>query len=193
MAVGEEEWVSGKGKPNFRPAESSHAVDLARPGTVPVPRPTYWNSHSSRTKIEFLSILRGCGNRHSNAVQYCHRSRKRASRHSTRSQSCKCCMIARHEGLPTPPPPPLSNNTVNFPSHSAPQLRCQIEYVADRLEATLDTDGSLDPDFAEDLGRFIRGSLAAATELLQTKRDLGGTWMAEALARARRNNKNRTL
>lgn len=43
------------------------------------------------------------------------------------------------------------------------------------------------------MGRFIRASLTSAAELIQTKRDLGATQMAQAVARARRAAKGRPL
>ena len=51
--------------------------------------------------------------------------------------------------------------------------------VADKLQTVLREDEDLEPEFADDLSRFIRGSLINATELVQTKRDLGRTKMAE--------------
>ena len=40
----------------------------------------------------------------------------------------------------------------------------------------------LDPDFSYNIGRFIRGALSLATELVQVKRDLARTKMAKRIA-----------
>ena len=42
--------------------------------------------------------------------------------------------------------------------------------VASTLETVLQEDKELDPEFTYNVGRFIRGSLSLATELVQTKR-----------------------
>ena len=92
----------------------------------------------------------------------------------------------RQVKTPTPPP--------NSGSHSSPfetplTLR-QINKVAARLDTVLGEDESLDPNFSHDLGRFIRGSLSLATELVQTKRDLGRTKLAERIQQQRKGMKN---
>ena len=51
----------------------------------------------------------------------------------------------------------------------------------------------MDPNFVYNLGRFIRGSLTIATELVQARRDLERTKQAEANARMRRMYKNTPL
>src|SRR5262249_45038944 len=66
----------------------------------------------------------------------------------------------------------------------------QINKVAGQLESVLEQDQDLDPRFTEDISRFIRGSLSLATELVQTKRDLGRTRLAEEVRRQRRASKN---
>ena len=96
------------------------------------------------------------------------------------------CLEARQARTPTPPP--------NSEPHSSPfrtplTLR-QINKVAEKLEIVLEEDESLDPDFSHDLSRFIRGSLSLATELVQTKRDLGRTKMAERIQKQRKAMKN---
>lgn len=69
----------------------------------------------------------------------------------------------------------------------------QMNKVADKLETTLHEDQNLDPEFAGDLSRFIRGSLTNVTELIQTKRDLARTKLAERVQKQRRAMKNSSL
>jgi hypothetical protein len=91
------------------------------------------------------------------------------------------------------PSPPSSSGGLHSSPFATPLTLRQINKVADKLENILQEDEDLDPDFTYDLGRFIRGSLSLATELVQTKRDLGRTKMAEHLARQRRAMKNTPL
>ena len=62
--------------------------------------------------------------------------------------------------------------------------------VADKLESIIQEDPELDPNFTHNISRFIRGSLSLVTELIQTKRDLGRTKLAEQVARQYRVTKN---
>jgi hypothetical protein len=91
------------------------------------------------------------------------------------------------ERTPTPPPQLFSS------PFSTPITIRQINKVADKLENTLQEDNTIDPEFAEDISRFIRGSLTNVTELVQTKRDLGRTKYAEQVQRRRRALKNTPL
>ena len=56
-----------------------------------------------------------------------------------------------------------------------------------------DDDEVLYPGFFNDLDHFIKGSLSLATELIQTKRDLGRTKMVEEIAKRRKAFKNTPL
>lgn len=58
--------------------------------------------------------------------------------------------------------------------------------VVDKLEGVLHEDQDLDPEFVHDVSRFIRGSLVNATELLQTKRNLGRTQYAQRIQKKQR-------
>ncbi len=70
----------------------------------------------------------------------------------------------------------------------------QMYKVAEDLETSFYNDEEeLDPSFADDLERFIRGAITNTTELIQTKRDLGRTQLAERIQLARRAGKNRSL
>jgi hypothetical protein len=68
----------------------------------------------------------------------------------------------------------------------------QINKVASKLDNILQEE-EFDDEFSYNLGRFIRGSLIAATELVQTKRDLSRTKKAEQASQMRRASKNRPL
>ncbi|KJZ68936.1 hypothetical protein HIM_11679 [Hirsutella minnesotensis 3608] len=96
------------------------------------------------------------------------------------------CLEARQARTPTPPP----NSGPHSSPFETPLTLRQINKVADKLEIVLEDDESLDPDFSHDLSRFIRGSLSLATELVQTKRDLGQTKMAERIRQQRKAMKN---
>lgn len=65
--------------------------------------------------------------------------------------------------------------------------------VADRLDQSLQDDDSLEPEFAYKISRFIRDLLIDATELIQTKRDLGRTRAAEEISKQRKAVNNRPL
>ena len=75
------------------------------------------------------------------------------------------------------PSPPSSSGGLHSSPFSTPLTLRKMNKVADKLEDFLEEDQHLDPEFAHDIGRFIRGSLISATELLQTKRDLGTTFL----------------
>ncbi|KAM4060315.1 DDE superfamily endonuclease [Hirsutella rhossiliensis] len=96
------------------------------------------------------------------------------------------CLEARQATTPTPPP----NSGPHSSPFETPLTLRQINKVADKLDLVLEDDKSLDPDFSHDLSRFIRGSLSLATELVQTKRDLGRTKMAERIQKQRKAMKN---
>lgn len=75
------------------------------------------------------------------------------------------------------PSPPSSSGGLHSSPFSTPLTLRKMNKVADKLEDFLEEDQHLDPEFAHDIGRFIRGSLISATELLQMKRDLGTTFL----------------
>lgn len=62
--------------------------------------------------------------------------------------------------------------------------------VADKVARVIKEDDKPDPDLRYEICRFIRGSLTLATELIQTKRNLGRTKMAEHLAQQHKALKN---
>ena len=84
------------------------------------------------------------------------------------------------------PSPPSSSGGMRSSPFSTPLTLRQMNKVADKLEDVLQEDRDLDPEFAHDISRFIRGSLVSATELLQTKRDLGRTQYAQRIQKQRR-------
>jgi hypothetical protein len=90
----------------------------------------------------------------------------------------------------TPSPEPEWHGSSDF---ETPTTLRQINKVADRLDDFLQEDTVLDDEFKYNLGRFMRGSLIAATELVQTKRDLSRTKAAELASLNRRAMKNRPL
>ncbi|OAQ58169.1 DDE superfamily endonuclease [Pochonia chlamydosporia 170] len=91
----------------------------------------------------------------------------------------------------TPSPPATSSSYSS--SFETPLTLRHINKVADKLETVLQEDEDLNPEFTRDLSRFIRGSLSLATELVQTKRDLGRTKMAERIQQQRRAMRNTQL
>ena len=65
--------------------------------------------------------------------------------------------------------------------------------VAGRLKRAVDEDDEFDDSFFDDLSHFIDGSLSQGSELIQLKRDLGRTKMAEEIKRRRKAYKNTPL
>ncbi|KJK73638.1 hypothetical protein H634G_11103 [Metarhizium anisopliae BRIP 53293] len=90
-------------------------------------------------------------------------------------------------------PSPAATEPHGSSDFETPMTLRQINKVADKLDYTLQQDDSIDPEFSYNIGRFIRGSLIAATELIQTKRDLGRTKKAELISQRCRAMKNRPL
>ena len=84
---------------------------------------------------------------------------------------------------------------------SIPVTLRQINKIANKLRAVLrdddndddDDDEVLYPSFFNDLDYFIKGSLSLATELIQTKKDLGRTKIAEEIIKRRKAFKNTLL
>lgn len=101
--------------------------------------------------------------------------------------------VEKRNAKRTPSPPPNNQDGPLSSPFQTPLTLQQINQVAYSLECVLEDDDTLDPDFAYNLSQFIHGSLVAATELVQTKRDLRRTRLAEATARARRNMQNTPL
>lgn len=89
----------------------------------------------------------------------------------------------------TPSPEPAGLPSSDF---STPVTLRQINKVAGKLEGILKEE-ELDDELSYNLSRFIRGSLIAATELIQTKRDLSKTKKAERANQLRRASKNKPL
>lgn len=90
----------------------------------------------------------------------------------------------------TPTPPPHGPESSPF---STPLTVRQINKVAWMIDEGLEAVGSVSPDLAHDISRFIKGSLTNVAELLQAKRDLGRTRYAEKIASQRRAMKNKVL
>ncbi|KID93241.1 transposase, partial [Metarhizium majus ARSEF 297] len=98
--------------------------------------------------------------------------------------------LTRRAEQRTPSPPASIHGSSDF---ETPTTLRQIHKVADRLQEVIEEDTTLEPEFTYNIGRFIRGSLIAATELIQIKRDLGRTKSAQILSQQRRAMKNRPL
>jgi hypothetical protein len=99
-------------------------------------------------------------------------------------------ILAARQPEHTPSPPSTGLQSSPF---STPVTLRQMNKVADKVADVIKEDDDLDPDLRYEIGRFIRGSLSLATELIQTKRDLGRTKMAEHLAQQRKALKNTPL
>jgi hypothetical protein len=98
--------------------------------------------------------------------------------------------LAERQPQRTPTPPTQEPSSSPF---STPLTFRQMNKVANNLETVLKRDGEVNPTFAHDLTKFIKGSLTMATELIQTKRDLGRTRKAEDTRKRRRLIKNTPL
>ncbi|KID81924.1 transposase [Metarhizium guizhouense ARSEF 977] len=98
-------------------------------------------------------------------------------------------ILAARQPESTPSPPSAGLQSSPF---GTPVTLRQMNKVADKVTRVIKEDDNLDPDLRYEMSRFIRGSLALATELIQmkTKRDLGRTQMAEHLAQQRKALKN---
>jgi len=87
------------------------------------------------------------------------------------------------------PSPPQSITS----SNQTPLTLRQLNKVADRIEDLVEATPGLDPTFSRVLGKFVRGSLINATELLQAKDDLDRTKQARKTRTTRRAMKNHIL
>ena len=96
-------------------------------------------------------------------------------------------ILASRQAESTPSPPSTALQSSPF---DTPVTLRQMNKVADKVANVIKEDEDLDPDLRYEMSRFIRGSLSLATELIQTKRDLGRTKMAEHLAQQRKALKN---
>lgn len=142
------------------------------------------------TKIEFLGLIEGI--------------RERAFKEATILSAFRKTGIwpwdpeqvlqGLRERLPqyTPSPPSTAAAPASSSPFNTPVTLRQMHKVADKLEAVI-FDGGIDPETSAILARFIKGSMTTATELIQTKRDLGRTRYAEDVARRRRAGKNTRL
>jgi hypothetical protein len=98
--------------------------------------------------------------------------------------------------LPQKTPSPELQMPLSQPSSlfsGTPTTYRQINKLAERLEHTVDEFEDLPEPTRDLLGRFIKGSLINAAELLQTRKDLSRTKAAEHLNRVRRAGKNQRL
>jgi hypothetical protein len=140
------------------------------------------------TKVEFLSIIEGV--------------RESAFKDSTIESAFRKTGIHPYnplivltpmlEAAPARTPSPGPAGPSSSPFNTLMTLR-QINKVAERLEEVLEEDEFLDDDFAHNISKFIKGSLVLATELVQTKRDLGKTRLAQSIQKQRRAMKNTVL
>ncbi|KJZ69554.1 hypothetical protein HIM_11047 [Hirsutella minnesotensis 3608] len=170
----------------FQPLKHYHAkaVDLAvRDGCTDI------------TKVEFLDFIQDV--------------RKKTFRHQTilsafrktgivpfNQEVVLAAMRARKNRTPSPE---LDSALQSSPFDTPTTLR-QMHKTASHLEDCLIAaedcnDGSilLENDFLVSMGQFIRGAISNSTELVQTKRDLGRTRLAEKTRQLRRAMKNRPL
>jgi hypothetical protein len=156
----------------FQPLKHYHAKELdilIRDGLVNI------------TKIEFLVVIQ--------------QARKQAFKEATNRAAFKKTgiwpfqpsivlqVIQERQAVRTPSPP--ADAILNSSPFATPVTLRQMNKVADKL-ATIAGD-------IDHLQQFIKGSLATATELVQVKRDLQRTKMAENIANRRRLQKNRPL
>ena len=87
----------------------------------------------------------------------------------------------------TPTPPPTLSSSVE----TTPVTVRQFNAMADKITNSMSgSDHNLGPDDTTQVKKFIKGSLVAANELLQTKRDLSRTKLAEHVKNSRRVMKN---
>ncbi|KAH8158543.1 hypothetical protein CIB48_g9710 [Xylaria polymorpha] len=100
--------------------------------------------------------------------------------------------IRQKRGLLAIPHPPLPQPASSPLQQTPVTVRHVNKAAAHILDALIDTD-DIDPELAIAMGRFIKGSILNATELLQTKIDLSRTKLAEQTARSRRATKNTPL
>ncbi|OWT42328.1 DDE superfamily endonuclease domain-containing protein [Pochonia chlamydosporia 170] len=139
-------------------------------------------------KLEFLSCI---GNVRDQAFKEStiRSAFKKTGIHPFNPQAVLEILAARQpEGTPSPPFSGLQSSPF-----STPVTLRQMNKVADKVTRVIREDENLDPDLRYEMSRFIRGSLSLATELIQTKRDLGRTKMAEHLAQQRKALKNSPL
>ncbi|KJZ70664.1 hypothetical protein HIM_09937 [Hirsutella minnesotensis 3608] len=170
----------------FQPLKHYHAkaVDLAvRDGCTDI------------TKVEFLDFIQDV--------------RKKTFRHRTilsafrktgivpfNQDAVLSVMRARKNRTPSPK---VDSALQSSPFDTPVTLR-QMHKTASHLEDCLITaedcdDASilLENDFLVSMGQFIRGAISNSTELVQTKRDLGRTRLAEKTRQLRRAMQNRPL
>lgn len=137
------------------------------------------------SKLEFLSIIEGV------RVQAFKTSTIQSAFQKTgifpfNPQHILEDVAGRMPRTPSPPAPAPSSST-----EATPTTIRQFNKIADRITSSLfDPDLNLAAEDAVRLGRFIKGSLVAANELMQTKRDLGRTKLAERVNKSRRATKN---
>ena len=90
------------------------------------------------------------------------------------------------------PSPPISSYQ-NSSDFETPITLRHINKLSNQLRDSAYNDSNIDEGFAYNIDRFVRGALILATELVQTKRDLGRTKAAQVLSQQRRASKNRSL
>ncbi len=92
----------------------------------------------------------------------------------------------------TPSPPSSTRGLQSSPFNTPLTLR-QIDKVADKLEEAIKETEGLAEEAIQTTQRLVRGAKSIAAELIQVKRDLGRTQMAEMARRQRRAKKNAAL
>lgn len=136
------------------------------------------------TKVEFLSLIQGV------RIQAFKKETILSSFAKTGISPFRPSLVLEkvraREAERTPSPQPHMGSS---PFNTPITLR-QMNKVAEQLR---EAEYDLSPESGRNLKRFISGSLATATELIQVKRDLGKTKLAATLATRRRAMKNKPL
>lgn len=101
--------------------------------------------------------------------------------------------VAVRAPVRTPSPTPSNPRFQSSSNFSTPVTLRQINKVARKVSDFIEECSEVDEEFSYDLGRFMRGSLILATELVQTKRDLSRTKQAELASVLRRAAKRKTI
>ncbi|KJZ72821.1 hypothetical protein HIM_07765 [Hirsutella minnesotensis 3608] len=167
----------------FQPLKHYHvkAVDLVvRDGCIDI------------TKLEFLGFIQDV--------------RKQAFRQSTILSSFRktgivplnrevvlAVMRARKPRTPTPEPAFSSPFSTPVTLRQMHRAATQLEDQFTMAEECNDGSMLLQKDFLASMGQFIRGAISNSTELIQTKKDLSRTQLAEKTRRQRRAMKNTSL
>jgi hypothetical protein len=144
------------------------------------------------TKIEFLSCIEDVRRQAFKSTTILSAFRKTRIWPYNPEIVLKTIKDRQPERTPSPNPKSTTVHPQSSPFTTPLTLR-QINKVASQLESVLEQDQYLALTFTDNISRFIRGSLSLATELVQTKRDLRRTRLAEEVRGRRRASKNAQL